>query len=95
MTSPFKWSAPRPDPRHAGDAVTRHFDQHIGKELRTLYQTVLAEPVPDRFLALLDQLEAATLKTQNQHLAVQADTEVDPSRMGVSGDAPASEEQRS
>ena len=41
------------------DSVTRHIDQQIGKELRALYNAVLDEPVPDRFLALLDQLDTA------------------------------------
>ncbi len=32
---------------------------HIGKKLRTLYEDVLTEAVPDRFTALLDRLEAS------------------------------------
>jgi hypothetical protein len=31
---------------------------HLGQKLRTLYQEVLTEAVPDRFTALLDRLEA-------------------------------------
>ncbi len=30
---------------------------HIGQQLRTFYATIASEPVPDRFKALLDQLE--------------------------------------
>jgi hypothetical protein len=32
---------------------------HIGKKLRSLYEDVLTESVPDRFTALLDRLEAS------------------------------------
>jgi hypothetical protein len=32
---------------------------HLGQKLRTLYQDVLSEAVPDRFTALLDRLEAS------------------------------------
>jgi hypothetical protein len=30
---------------------------HIGRELRSVYNEVLHEPVPDRFLRLLEELE--------------------------------------
>jgi hypothetical protein len=36
-----------------------HLQAHIGLKLRTLYQDVLTEAVPDRFTALLDRLEAS------------------------------------
>jgi len=36
-----------------------HLQAHIGQKLRTLYQEVLTEAVPDRFTALLDRLEAS------------------------------------
>ena len=32
---------------------------HLGQKLRTLYQGILTEAVPDRFTALLDRLEAS------------------------------------
>lgn len=55
-----------PDVREIGDrSVLRSIDQHIGQELRALYDEVLAEPVPDRFLALIETLgssEPATAK---------------------------------
>jgi hypothetical protein len=35
--------------------------EHIGKELRDLYEDVVAQPVPDRFLELLNQLEAGSI----------------------------------
>jgi hypothetical protein len=31
--------------------------EHIGKELRAMFDDVVAEPVPDRFRQLLDELE--------------------------------------
>jgi len=37
-------------------AVTQ-LDTHIGKELRQLYSSILEEPIPDRFLNLLQSLE--------------------------------------
>jgi Anti-sigma factor NepR len=33
-------------------------EEHIGRQLRSLYDDVLAQPIPDRFLDLLKQLEA-------------------------------------
>ncbi len=35
--------------------------EHIGKELRELYAEVVAQPVPDRFLELLNKLEAGAI----------------------------------
>ncbi len=35
--------------------------EHIGRELRGLYEEVVAQPVPDRFLELLNKLEAGTI----------------------------------
>jgi hypothetical protein len=35
--------------------------EHIGKELRGLYAELVAQPVPDRFLELLNKLEAGAI----------------------------------
>jgi hypothetical protein len=35
--------------------------EHIGRELRNLYDDVVAQPVPDRFLDLLNRLEAGSI----------------------------------
>ena len=35
--------------------------EYIGRELRELYDDVLAQPVPDRFLALLNKLESGAI----------------------------------
>ena len=37
------------------------FGDVIGKELQNLYDDVVAQPVPDRFLSLLNQLENSAL----------------------------------
>ena len=34
--------------------------QHIGRQLKALYDDVVAQPVPDRFLALLRDIDAKT-----------------------------------
>lgn len=61
-----------PDAREAGDrSVVRSIDQHIGQELRALYNEVLAEPIPDRFLNLINQLGA------DDHASAKANEEVE------------------
>ena len=37
-------------------------NEHIGKELRSMFDDVVAEPVPDRFRELLDELEKKQAK---------------------------------
>ncbi|KAA0972327.1 hypothetical protein FPY71_04305 [Aureimonas fodinaquatilis] len=37
----------------------------IGKRLKAYYEDVASEPVPDRFLSLLEQLDAAEKKTKS------------------------------
>ncbi|MGJ0505055.1 MAG: NepR family anti-sigma factor [Methylocystis sp.] len=39
------------------------FQDSIGKELRNLYDDVVSQPVPDRFLKLLNQLETNVLSS--------------------------------
>jgi|APFre7841882630_1041343.scaffolds.fasta_scaffold09485_2 hypothetical protein len=39
----------------------RGVSEHIGKGLRELYGDMLSQPVPDRFLELLNRLEASTM----------------------------------
>lgn len=38
---------------------------HIGKRLRTMYDEVVSEPVPDKFLDLLESLERAEEERSN------------------------------
>jgi hypothetical protein len=62
-----------PDVNEAGDrSVVRSLDQHIGQELRALYNEVLAEPIPDRFLNLIDQLGAADQTSAQTNEEVEA-----------------------
>ncbi|MGA8172429.1 MAG: NepR family anti-sigma factor [Methylocystis sp.] len=35
--------------------------EHIGRELRGLYEDIVAQPVPERFLELLNKLESGTI----------------------------------
>lgn len=45
---------PPDEQRHA---LEPRVQAHLGDQLRRYYGTMLAEPVPDRFKALLDELE--------------------------------------
>ena len=51
-------AAPRSRPNANGKAGV---GEYIGRELRELYDDVLAQPVPDRFLALLNKLDAGAI----------------------------------
>jgi Anti-sigma factor NepR len=46
----------------AGSSSDNILPDALGKKLRVLYNEVADQPVPDRFLDLLSQLEAATSK---------------------------------
>jgi hypothetical protein len=37
--------------------IPQNAQAHIGKQLRTYYDAVASEPVPDKFLELLNQLD--------------------------------------
>ena len=45
----------RPKPN---DAPNVPIDEHIGRHLKAIYDDVLKQPIPERFLDLLDQLES-------------------------------------
>ena len=45
----------RPKPN---DAPNVPIDEHIGRHLKAIYGDVLKQPIPERFLDLLDQLES-------------------------------------
>ena len=52
-------------PSHAnqpGAALSSSVQKHIGNLLKVSFQDLVAEPVPDRFANLLDQLEQAEKK---------------------------------
>lgn len=44
---------------------------HIGRYLRHLYDDVVQQPVPDRFVQLLEELERKTASTQKNGAAAQ------------------------
>jgi hypothetical protein len=51
----------RPD---ADYALAPHVQEQIGRRLAAAYDEVLRQPVPERFLLLLDQLDQATVPTK-------------------------------
>lgn len=44
-------------PPKSGASVQMQVQDHIGRQLRAVYDDLLSQPVPDRFLELLDQLD--------------------------------------
>ena len=40
-----------------GPAVDRHSQDHLGQQLRAMYEDLLQEPVPSHFVMLLARLE--------------------------------------
>jgi hypothetical protein len=47
---------PKPGASKDSDKAAK-LSEHIGRELRSMFDGVVAEPVPDRFLELLEALE--------------------------------------
>lgn len=47
-------------------AFPSDIQQHIGNLLRASYNEVLTEPIPDRFLQLLDELESASAENPDK-----------------------------
>jgi hypothetical protein len=45
-------------------ALAPHVQEQIGRRLAAAYDEVLRQPVPERFLLLLDQLDQATTPTK-------------------------------
>lgn len=39
---------------------TNFMQSEIGVQLRAIYETMIADPIPDRFLKLLEQLDRST-----------------------------------
>jgi len=48
---------------------TGDIGEQIGRELRGLYDDVVAQPVPDRFLELLNRLETKTISGDTRQKA--------------------------
>lgn len=51
-TAKSEAAPPRPQGR-----IDPQLQEHIGHQLRSLYNEVVEEPIPDRFLKLLEELE--------------------------------------
>jgi hypothetical protein len=49
--------ASKPGKRHNGAAITRPVQDALGERLRSTYDALRAEPVPDRLLDLLKQMD--------------------------------------
>jgi hypothetical protein len=47
------------------DGTPSHVEGHIGKQLKAVYDDVLNQPIPDRFLDLLSQLETKTTSKES------------------------------
>ena len=50
----------RPKASIRKDGAAANVESHIGKQLKAVYDDVLNQPIPDRFLDLLSQLESKT-----------------------------------
>ena len=48
------------DPEYA---LAPHVQEQIGRRLAAVYDEILRQPIPERFLRLLDQLDQASAKT--------------------------------
>lgn len=46
------------------DSPNTQIGEQIGKELRVLYEEVVTQPIPDRFLELLNELEKTTISNK-------------------------------
>ena len=44
-------------------ALAPHVQEQIGRRLAAVYDEILLQPIPERFLRLLDQLDQATTET--------------------------------
>lgn len=49
--------------RAPGETFGGDVQSHIGRQLRAIYDGVVAQPVPDRFLELLNELERRSAGT--------------------------------
>jgi len=56
--------ADSPDRKAAKGRVDPKFQAEIGKQLRALYDEVVKEPIPDRFVELLDRLDSSSEEKQ-------------------------------
>lgn len=66
--------APPPD-AETDYALAPHVQEQIGRRLAAVYDEVLRQPIPERFLLLLDQLDEST-KTAKERSSTK-ETEID------------------
>jgi hypothetical protein len=57
---------PAPPPATKEGGLESDIQAHLGRQLRAIYDEVAAQPVPDRFLKLLQQLEQKTAKPDSK-----------------------------
>lgn len=62
MNTPKSQRATPPAPQKADkadapDKAPAQISEHIGRELRSMFEDVVSEPVPERFRKLLEELE--------------------------------------
>lgn len=62
----------------AGGTMQMQVQDHIGRQLRAVYDDLLNQPVPDRFLELLQQLDAQKSTAGEPVQPEQAGTEKSP-----------------
>lgn len=53
----------KPKTRKDDNAVVLH--EHIGRELRAMFDDVVAEPIPEKLRALLEELERSKTKPES------------------------------
>jgi hypothetical protein len=56
----MRTEAPGIGPDHGGAQVDSRIQTEIGKHLRAMYDDVINEPVPSKFMELLEKLERST-----------------------------------
>ena len=65
----------------SGASVQMQVQDHIGRQLRAVYDDLLNQPVPDRFLELLEQLDQGKPEANG---AAGLDAPKDPPKKGSS-----------
>ena len=63
-------SPEEPDPKAdsfvSGQGLSDHTQKRIGHHLRAMYDTIVQQPVPDRFRDLIAKLDASTPNSDTQ-----------------------------
>lgn len=56
----MRTDTPGESPRRGGAQIDPRIQNEIGKHLRAIYDDVINEPVPSKFMELLEKLERST-----------------------------------